>query len=343
MPDLAAPDSTRRPGRAAPRAAPAEDRWAVIDLGSNSFRLEIVRLSDGQFERLDYLKETVRQGGGLGPDGRLSAQALQAGWDCLARFGQALQGFAPWQVRAIATQTLREARNGDEFLTRGQRLLGFPIEVISGQEEARLIYRGVVQRLPASDERRLVLDVGGRSTELVVGHGPQPRVMTSRLLGSVAWSMAHFGDQRLSAAQFERAEAAARTVLADAVASFGRPHWDAAYGCSGTVGAVADALRLGGLVTRRHRVTRAALLQLRAQLIAAGDSRTLQLPGIKPERRAVIGGGVSVLCALFTLLDIDRLRYVPGALRHGALHDWLERPQAGQACSAAPAARSARR
>ena len=247
----------------------------------------------------------------------------------------------------MATQTLREARNRDDFLARGQRLLGFPIEVISGQEEARLIYRGVTQRLPASHERRLVLDVGGRSTELIVGSGGQARAMTSRLLGSVAWSMAHFGDQRLSARQFERAEAAAQAVLGDAVADFCRPHWDAAYGCSGTVGAVADALRLGGQTAERHVVTRAGLHGLRAQLIAAGDCDAIRLPGIKAERKAVIGGGVSVLCALFALLDIERLRYVPGALRHGALLDWLERPQAagatGEAAAASPLTRVARR
>jgi len=341
------PDTTTPGASAAHVPASPDALLAVVDLGSNSFRLEILRRSRGQLERVDYHKETVRQGGGLGPDGHLSPQALERGWDCLARFGQALQGFAPWQVRAVATQTLREARNRDDFLARGQRLLGFPIEVISGQEEARLIYRGVTQRLPASHERRLVLDVGGRSTELIVGSGGQARAMTSRLLGSVAWSMAHFGDERLSARQFERAEAAAQAVLGDAVADFGRPHWDAAYGCSGTVGAVADALRLGGQTAERHVVTRAGLHALRAQLIAVGDSDAIRLPGIKAERKAVIGGGVSVLCALFALLDIERLRYVPGALRHGALLDWLERPQAagatGEAAAASPLTRVARR
>jgi len=329
------PDTTTPGASAAHVPASPDALLAVVDLGSNSFRLEILRRSRGQLERVDYHKETVRQGGGLGPDGHLSPQALERGWDCLARFGQALQGFAPWQVRAVATQTLREARNRDDFLARGQRLLGFPIEVISGQEEARLIYRGVTQRLPASHERRLVLDVGGRSTELIVGSGGQAR------------AMAHFGDQRLSARQFERAEAAAQAVLGDAVADFCRPHWDAAYGCSGTVGAVADALRLGGQTAERHVVTRAGLHGLRAQLIAAGDCDAIRLPGIKAERKAVIGGGVSVLCALFALLDIERLRYVPGALRHGALLDWLERPQAagatGEAAAASPLTRVARR
>jgi len=136
-------------------------------------------------------------------------------------------------------------------------------------------------------------------------------------------------------------------VLGDAVADFGRPHWDAAYGCSGTVGAVADALRLDGQTAERHVVTRAGLHGLRAQLIAAGDCDAIRLPGIKAERKAVIGGGVSVLCALFALLDIERLRYVPGALRHGALLDWLERPQAagatGEAAAASPLTRVARR
>ena len=307
---------------------PTSNRFAAIDLGSNSFRLEIVRLRQGQFERVEHHKETVRQGGGLDADGRLSPAAMQRGWDCLARFSDRLKGLAPGQVRAVATQTLREARNRDEFLAQGQRLLGFPIEVISGQEEARLIYLGVARRLPDPEQRRLVLDIGGRSTELVVGHGGTPRALTSCLLGSVTWSVRYFGDQQLSARNFERAEQAAAAVLGDAAATYGRPHWDQAFGCSGTVGAIADALLLAALVPEPRQVTRAGLDWLRQQLIQARGVEAIRLKGIKPERRAVIGGGLSVLRALFEQLGIEQLHYVPGALRHGALHDMLEHPHA---------------
>ncbi|MCX7234273.1 MAG: exopolyphosphatase, partial [Burkholderiales bacterium] len=146
-------------------------RLAAIDLGSNSFRLEIGQVEQGLFQRTEYLKETVRQGNGLDEDRNLTTQAMQRGWDCLARFGERLAGFKSHEVRAVATQTLREARNRDEFLRRGVAMLGFPIDVISGREEARLIYQGVSQALPPSDDRRLVVDIGGRSTEIVLGCG----------------------------------------------------------------------------------------------------------------------------------------------------------------------------
>ena len=147
------------------------NRLAAVDLGSNSFRLEIGRVEHGEFDRTEYLKETVRQGGGLDDERNLTPQAMQRGWDCLARFGERLAGFQRQEVRAVATQTLREARNRDDFLERANEVLGFPIDVISGREEARLIYQGVAQMLPQSDERRLVVDIGGRSTELIVGQG----------------------------------------------------------------------------------------------------------------------------------------------------------------------------
>ena len=166
----------------------SEHRLAAIDLGSNSFRLEIGVLDHGEFQRTEYIKETVRQGAGLDADRNLTPPAMQNGWDCLARFGERLAGFAPAQVRAVATQTLREARNRDVFLERANAVLGFPIDVISGREEARLIYQGVSHTLPASEERRLVIDIGGRSTELILGQAFKPRVMESFRVGSIAWS-----------------------------------------------------------------------------------------------------------------------------------------------------------
>ena len=173
-------------------------RLAAVDLGSNSFRLEIGYLDHGQIQRTEYLKETVRQGNGLDENRNLSRQAMQRGWDCLARFGERLAGFRKFQVRAVATQTLREARNRDEFLARATQILGFPIDVISGREEARLIYQGVAHLLPQSNERRLVVDIGGRSTELILGHAYEARAMESFRVGSVAWSMRYFPDGGVS-------------------------------------------------------------------------------------------------------------------------------------------------
>ena len=186
---------------------------AAVDLGSNSFRLEIGRLDHGRIHRTEYLKETVRQGNGLDAERNLSAAAMQRGWDCLARFGERIKGFEKTQVRAVATQTLREARNRDEFLTRAQSILGFPIDVISGREEARLIYQGVAHLLPQSNQRRLVVDIGGRSTELILGQNLQSQALESYRIGSVAWSMKYFPDGQFNTRAFEIAEIAAKAVL----------------------------------------------------------------------------------------------------------------------------------
>ncbi|EGI76326.1 Ppx/GppA family phosphatase, partial [Hylemonella gracilis] len=240
---------------------------AAVDLGSNSFRLEIAQLDHGLLKRREYLKETVRQGNGLDEDRNLTQEAMQRGWDCLGRFAERLAGFKRTQVRAVATQTLREARNRDVFLSRAQTLLGFPIEVISGREEARLIYQGVTHLLPQSSERRLVVDIGGRSTELILGQGQRPRFMDSYHVGSVAWSMRYFPEGLFNAEAFETAEVAAQAMLEEALghcqpASRGEGGWDTAYGASGTVGAVSDVLDAefnprSGLPA--HRITRAGL------------------------------------------------------------------------------------
>ena len=158
---------------------------AAVDLGSNSFRLEIGRFEHGHIQRVEYLKETVRQGGGLDEERNLSLEAMQRGWDCLARFAERLAGFERSHVRAVATQTLREAHNREVFIERGNAILGYPIDVVSGPEEARLIYQGVSRLLPQSPEKRLVVDIGGRSTELILGQGYQSHAVTSLRMGSV--------------------------------------------------------------------------------------------------------------------------------------------------------------
>lgn len=300
-----------------------QDLYAALDLGSNSFRLEIGHLSAGQLRRVEYLKETVRQGAGLDSERMLSQEAMQRGWDCLARFAERLAGFRSGQVRAVATQTLREARNRDVFLQRAQEILGHPIEVISGIEEARLIYLGVAHLLPQSAERRLVVDIGGRSTEMIIGQGLQAQRMDSHRVGSVAWSMKYFPQGQWTAQAFDTAETAARALLDDAMDDFPRQAWDSAYGASGTVGAVADALTANGWDA--GVITQAGLDWLRERLIKAGRHENLRLEGIREDRRPVIGGGLSVLRAVFGLLGIERMQVAQGALRHGALFDLLDR------------------
>ena len=300
---------------------------AAVDLGSNSFRLEIGRFHSGHIERVEYLKETVRQGAGLDEARHLNREAMERGWACLARFGERLRGFRRQQVRAVATQTLREAGNRDEFLARGRELLGFPIDVVSGHEEARLIYQGVTRLLPQSDERRLVVDIGGRSTEMILGQGYDAHRMESYHLGSVSWSTRFFADGQFSESAFRTAEVAAQAVLDEALELFPPGAWDTAYGSSGTVGAVADALEANGWPA--GEVTRDGLDWLLARLVRAGNATVLKLDGIKDDRRPVIGGGVSVLRALFELFGITRMFPTAGALRHGALYDLIAREHDG--------------
>ena len=297
------------------------NRLAAVDLGSNSFRLEIGRVDHGEFRRTEYLKETVRQGGGLDEDRNLTPSAMQSGWDCLARFGERLAGFKPDEVRAVATQTLREARNRDAFLVRANEVLGFPINVISGREEARLIYQGVAHMLERSDERRLVIDIGGRSTELILGQGLSPRVMESFRVGSIAWSKRYFPDGMFSRRSFEVAEIAAKAVLDEAFDAYHPDNWDVAYGSAGTVGAVGDVLVANGWPA--GTVTQEGLDWLLEKLIATQHADRLRLAGMREDRKAIIGGGVSVMRAIFSLLGIDSMQQATGGLRHGLICDLI--------------------
>jgi len=300
---------------------------AAVDLGSNSFRLEIGRYEHAQIRRMEYLKETVRQGSGLDEERNLTAEAIDRGCACLARFAERLAGFGKAQVRAVATQTLREARNREVFLARAEPVLGFPIEVISGREEARLIYQGVAHLLPQSDEHRLVVDIGGRSTELILGHQFEASATESYRVGSVSWSAKYFPGGQFGEGAFERAEIAALAVLDEALAAYPRHRWDVAYGSSGTIGAVGDMLTAAGGppgVISQH-----GLDWLREQLLAARSADRVKLEGLKDDRRAVIGGGLAILRAVFRLLEVETMLAADGALRHGVLYDMLAREHRG--------------
>ena len=297
------------------------NRIAAVDLGSNSFRLEIGRIDHGEFRRTEYIKETVRQGGGLDEDRNLTQDAMQAGWDCLARFGERLAGFKPEEVRAVATQTLREARNRDIFLQRANAILGFPIDVISGREEARLIYQGVSHLLPDGAERRLVIDIGGRSTELILGEGRQSKIMESFRVGSIAWSKRYFADGIFSKKAFEIAEIAAKAVLDEALDAYRPDLWDMTYGSAGTVGAIGDVLVAAGWPT--GSITQEGLDWILERLVTAQSIDRLRINGMREDRKAIIGGGVSVMRAVFSLLNIKTMHLATGGLRHGLICDIL--------------------
>lgn len=294
---------------------------AAIDLGSNSFRLEIGRLDSGHIQRVEYLKEPVRQGGDLDEDHNLTPEAIDRGLRCLARFGERLQGFETTHVRAVATQTLREANNRDVFLKLAKKALGFEVEVISGVEEARLIYKGVSRFLPQSNDRRLVIDIGGRSTEFILGQGFEAQHTASLHVGSVAWSLKHFANGDFTEKAFSRAEIAAESIFETLGVNFNNTQWDIAYGASGTVGAIADVLVQYGRPA--NTITKEGLYWLREELIRTRHVDKLRLLGLKEDRKPVIAGGLSVMIAVFEFLNIETLNVATGALRHGLLYDML--------------------
>jgi exopolyphosphatase/guanosine-5'-triphosphate,3'-diphosphate pyrophosphatase len=296
---------------------------AAIDLGSNSCRLEVGRFEGGQLIRVDYLKEMVRLGGGLDRELVLSESAMQRALDCLARFGERVRGFAPEQVRAVATQTLREAKNKEDFLKRATKALGFPVEVIAGREEARLIYSGVSHLLPESRERRLVVDIGGRSTELILGKKLDPEKAESFKVGSVSMSMRFFPEGAFAEKIFDNAVIAAQAEFEEAQDVFHATHWDTAYGSSGTIGATAEILRVNGVTG--GEITEQGLAWCRDQLLRAGTVSRLKLEGLKEDRKPVFAGGLAVLTAVFGTFGVDQMHAADGALRQGVLFDLLGR------------------
>jgi exopolyphosphatase / guanosine-5'-triphosphate,3'-diphosphate pyrophosphatase len=296
---------------------------AVIDMGSNSFRLELGRVEGDQIFRLDTWRETLRIGAAIDRKGKLSAAAQRAAIACLARFGERLRGFERRHVRAVATNAFRTASNAAQFLPKAEAALGFPIDVISGHEEARLIYLGVAHVLPSSPNARLVIDIGGGSTEFIIGRGLEPERLDSLKLGCVTWSQRYFADGTLRADRFDAAEMHARADIEAIALEFGREHWQEAYASSGTALALAEILEQNGLSS--GGITREGLARLRKRMIGAGHVDRLRLQGLKPQRAPVLAGGFAIMSASLTELDVERVNPVGGALRLGVLYDLLGR------------------
>ena len=296
---------------------------AAIDLGSNSFRLQVARIEGDQLYMLDSLREPVRLAAGLTDDKRLNKEAQQRALACLQRFGERLRGLPCEAVRAVGTNSLRVAKNAPEFLRQAEVALGFPIEVIAGQEEARLIYIGVMQGLPQSDDKRMVMDIGGGSTEFVIGLGLQPLKLESLYMGCVSYSLRFFPDGKITKANLKQAELAARNELQTIAAKFSAGHWDSALASSGTARVLCDMLEQNGYST--SGITREGLEQLRAQLLKAGDAQSTGLLGLKPERVAVLPGGFAIMYAAFCELGIEQMQPAPGGVREGVLYDLLGR------------------
>ena len=291
---------------------------AALDLGSNSFRMETGYFVGPHFQRTSYAKHILRQGDSLQPGGALGAQALQQGWECLQDFGARLRAQRVAHACAVATQTLREASNGAEFIARGSDLLGVPIQVISGAQEAHFMFRGVVGLLPPSVERRLVMDLGGRSTELALGQGTQAHQVASYPLGSALWSRRFFPEGVFTPSAFAQAYEAALQVLQPAARQFVCGSWDCAYASASMASAACEVLTASGQPA--DRITRQDVLWLQEQVLCCGDVQHLQLPGLRADRVPVVAGGLCVLLAVFDTLGLKAMRPAQGALRLGVLY-----------------------
>lgn len=299
------------------------DTLAAVDLGSNSFHLLVGRIVDGQVYPLDSLREQVQLGAGLTEDKRLDRASQARALEVLGRFRERLHGLPRAAVRAVGTNALRVAKNAPAFLREARDTLGFPIEVIAGREEARLIYLGVAHALPPAENRRLVVDVGGGSTELIVGLGLKPRLMESLYMGCVSLSLRYFPGGRIDKRAMKAAVLAARQELAAVTRSYRRAGWQEAVGSSGTARSIEGILVANGYAA--HGITRDGLEQLRELLIDAGRADPERVAGLKASRADVLPGGFAVLYAVFDELDIAQMAVSEAALRHGVLYDLLGR------------------
>ncbi|TVQ36022.1 MAG: Ppx/GppA family phosphatase [Wenzhouxiangella sp.] len=299
--------------------------FAAVDLGSNSFHMIVARFDNGQLRVIDRIKDMVRLGGGLDQRGQLGPETRERALASLSRFGQRIAGIPDHQVRAVGTQTFRRLRNPAAFLVIAETALGCPIDIVSGREEARLVYLGVGQGMPAPNGRRLVIDIGGGSTELVAGaSATEPAQAESFAHGCVAVTRSAFPDGRLNIKRWQRASRVIAADLQGHAEIFKRFGWDQAVGSSGTIRAVASML---ASLYPNHRpgVDRQLLPELRERILAAGHIDKIDIDGLSERRQPVIAGGVLVLEAVMNTLSIDHLQVSDFALREGLLHDLLGR------------------
>jgi exopolyphosphatase / guanosine-5'-triphosphate,3'-diphosphate pyrophosphatase len=303
--------------------APLPDVLAAVDLGSNSFHMVVARYTHGQLVIVDRLREMVRLAAGLDPQGRLAREAVDRAMQCLERFGERLRDMKAERVRVVGTNTLRKARRKGAFLDRAREALGHPIEIISGVEEARLIYLGVSHTTPSEGGRRLVVDIGGGSTEFIIGEGLEARRLESLYIGCVSLSARYFADGVITEKRMKRARTAAQLEIEPVMARFRRSEWDTAFGASGTLRAVADTLAARG--TARGGIDREGVEWLLGECLRAGEVGRLRLPGLAAERQEIMPGGLAIIMEVFGMLGIEHMRVADGALREGLLYDLVGR------------------
>ncbi|SDT89467.1 exopolyphosphatase [Halopseudomonas salegens] len=296
---------------------------AAIDLGSNSFHMVLARVEQGEIRLLERLGEKVQLAAGLDAEGMLSEDAMQRGLDCLRRFAQLINGLPRGAVRVVGTNALREARNRASFMRPAQQLLGHRVEVISGREEARLIYLGVAHTLADDAGRRLVVDIGGGSTEFIVGERFESLLRESLGMGCVSFAQQFFPGGAISSAAYARAYTAARLELMNIDQAINRLDWQEAVGASGTIRTLGQCLQAAG--KGQGEVNRDGIQWLKRKLLKSSHIDQLDLDGLKDERRPILPSGLAIMEASFDALGIESMQHSEGALREGVLYDLLGR------------------
>ena len=303
-----------------------EELLAAIDMGSNSFHLAIARVDHGEVKKVASMSEKVQLAAGLDENKNLTEAAQQRGLACLARFVGRLSSVQSNRLRIVATNALRQAKNGHEFIQKAAEILPKPIEIIAGREEARLIYLGVSHTM-ANSGRRLVIDIGGGSTELIIGEEFEPIHTESVQMGCVAFTKAYFAEGEISAKAFDKALTAARKEMSGLVNTYKSAGWDTVVGSSGTIKACRQIAVNMGWSDDQENLTREGLEKLKDKLLKYKHIAEIEFDGLKEDRRAVLPAGVAILYAVFELLNIDKLVYSDGALREGVMYDLLGRFQ----------------
>lgn len=295
---------------------------AAIDLGSNSFHMIVARVDQGEIRPVERLGKKVQLAAGLNRHDELTAEAMKRGFSCLSQFAQYLSGNQFQAVRVVGTNALRKACNSRAFVDKAQSILGYPVEIIAGREEARLIYLGVAQTQSDDNERRLVIDIGGGSTEFVIGERFEPKLMESLHMGCVVFTDRFFGTGELSPQRFQSAYYAARLELLNIEQSYSRLGWVDTVGSSGSIRAVSTILQAMG---ECEIISRDNLAMLKQKVLTFNQISSVRFPGLKPDRQAIFPAGLAILMACFDALGIEHMRYSDGALREGVLHDMLGR------------------
>ena len=302
---------------------PQLETYAAIDLGSNSFHMLVARREHGELRVLDRIKEMVRLGGGLDKEGNLDPLVQQRALDCLSRFGQRLRGIPAKNIRAAGTQTFRRLKHADEFLHAAEIALECPIDIIAGREEARLVYLGVTQWVAGDQQKQLVMDIGGGSTELIIGEHFDPVEMESLQFGCVSVTNRFFTNGKITEKGLKRAQRAVAAELQEIQSVYRKAGWQTAIGSSGTIRSAASMCEANGWC--KNGITPRALEKLKQKVLSFNTISDVEIDGLSERRQPVIIGGLAILLACFKALHIDELLISPFALREGLLHDMLGR------------------